>query len=477
MKKLFAGFSVSLMLLAGILTGCGSSGGDSGDQVPPTVLAVFPINGSKNVARNVKLTASFDMKMLAASITAESFTVSGPDGKALAGVGKLAPDGLSAVFIPSTSFAVSTKYTAKLTTAVKRLEGEALEKDYVWSFTTGLLPDTAAPTVLSTVPADGATGVGLNADVTAIFSEVMDPLTITSSSVTLKKGGSAVAGVVTAPLTSTVSFNPNAALSPSTIYTATISTLVKDAAGNAMATAKTWTFTTRPLSALGPDPIDLKTAGNYVTLSQAATTNIPTSDITGDIGISPIQADGGFVGFASTRSLDGTFATSAQVDGKLYAADFTAPTPLTLVAAMLDMKEAYDTVALLPPPPAANINVGGGAIGGLTLAPGLYQWTSAVVISDDLTLAGSDNDVWIFQINGTLDVASAKSIIRSGNSLPKNIFWQVTGAVNLGANSHFEGIILGATNINLNTGASINGRLYAQTALNLDSSVVTQPAP
>jgi len=477
MKKLFAGLlMVSALLLTGFITGCGSSGGSASDAASPKVLIAFPLDKAVNVAKNVKVTASFDMKMKAASITAESFSLSGPDGKAVAGNATLAPDGLSAVYIPTANFKASTVYTAKLTTDVQSAAGGELEKAYKWSFTTGELPDTTAPTVLSMVPANGATVVGLNANITAIFSEVMDPLTVTVATITLKKGSVAVGGVVTAPLTTTVSFNPTADLEPNTTYTATITTGVKDLAGNAMATAKSWTFTTRALSALGPQPVDLKTAGNYVIMAKTGVTNVPTSAVTGDIGISPIiVANGAITFFDIVLDGTGTFATSPQVTGKVYVANFAAPTPLTLIQAVLDMEGAYNdaegrTVDAI-------LNAHTGQLGGQTLVPGLYKFTTGVTITDDLTLAGSENDVWIFQIAQTLNISAGKKILLSGNSLSKNVFWQVAEGVTMGAGAQFKGIVLGKTAITLVTGASVDGRLYAQTAVPLQQATVTQPAP
>ena len=118
----------------------------------------------------------------------------------------------------------------------------------------------------------------------------------------------------------------------------------------------------------------------------------------------------------------------------------------------------------------------GGNIGGLTLAPGLYKWTSAVTIPTDVTLAGGANDVWIFQIPATSTMAAAKSVTLSGGAQAKNIFWQVAGQVTIGANAHFEGIILSKTAITLQTGASMNGRVLAQTQVALQQATITQPA-
>ncbi len=121
------------------------------------------------------------------------------------------------------------------------------------------------------------------------------------------------------------------------------------------------------------------------------------------------------------------------------------------------------------------LNLGAGNIGGLTLKQGLYKWTSNVVIPKNITISGGSTDIWIFQIDGTLNMSSAVKIILKGGAQAKNIFWQAAGAVTLGTTSHFEGIILGQTGINLQTGASINGRLLAQTAVTLQVNTVKKP--
>jgi hypothetical protein len=113
----------------------------------------------------------------------------------------------------------------------------------------------------------------------------------------------------------------------------------------------------------------------------------------------------------------------------------------------------------------------------MTLAPGLYKWSTAVTIPTDVTFAGGPDDVWILQIAGDLTIAGAKKVILSGGAQARNIFWQVAGGVgvSLGTTSHFEGIILSQAAINLQTGASINGQLLAQTAVTLDANAVTVP--
>lgn len=222
----------------------------------------------------------------------------------------------------------------------------------------------------------------------------------------------------------------------------------------------------------GPAPVLLGAAGNYVILAQSAISTVPASAITGDLGLSPAAAS--FVtGFSMTRV--GTHWTSIQVTGQIFAADNDAPTPSLLTTAITNMTTAYTDAAGRPTPDA--LNLGGGALGGLTLAPGLYKWTSSVGIGSDVTLSGAADDTWILQITGDLTIASAKQVKLLGGAKAKNIVWQVAGAVDLGTTSHFEGVILGKTAITMRTGASINGRLLAQTAVAIDTSTVKTPSP
>jgi hypothetical protein len=220
----------------------------------------------------------------------------------------------------------------------------------------------------------------------------------------------------------------------------------------------------------GPAPVSLGSAENYVIIAKSAITNVPASVITGDLGLSPSAAS--FVtGFALTKA--GSKWTSPQVVGSVFAADNDAPTPTLLTTAVADMQTAYTDAAGRPTPDS--LNQAGGAIGGLTLAPGLYKWTSTVTVPSNVTLAGSGTDTWIFQVTGDLKVSAAQSVILSGGARAENIVWQVAGTVALGATSHFEGIVLSKTGITLGTGASINGRLFAQTAVTLGASTVTAP--
>ena len=220
-------------------------------------------------------------------------------------------------------------------------------------------------------------------------------------------------------------------------------------------------------------PVNLGTSGNFVILAKSGISTVPTSAITGDIGVSPIAATA-ITGFSLVHSPGSPFATSAQVTGKVYAPDYAAPTPTNLTTAIGDMQTAYTDAAGRTIPDFTEL--GAGQIGGLTLVPGLYKWSTDVLISSDVTLSGGPNDVWIFQVAGKITQANGTKVFLAGGALAKNVFWQAFGVVSLGTTSHFEGIILAQTSISLATGASINGRLLAQTAVTLDSSTVTTPS-
>ena len=228
----------------------------------------------------------------------------------------------------------------------------------------------------------------------------------------------------------------------------------------------------RGAKVMSPAPVDLGTSGKFAILAKSGISTVPQSKVTGNIGVSPI-ARGGMTGFSETMSGSNVYATSTQVVGRLYAADYASPTPANLGAAVLDMQGAYTDAAGRAPD---YTELGAGNIGGMTLTPGTYKWSTGVLIPTDVTLSGSSTDVWIFQIAGGITQASATRVILAGGALPRNIFWQAADVVAIGTTAHMEGIVLAQTAITLATGATVNGRLLAQTAVTLQSSEVTQPA-
>ncbi len=223
----------------------------------------------------------------------------------------------------------------------------------------------------------------------------------------------------------------------------------------------------------GPAPVVLGAAGNYVVLAKSAISTVPASLITGNLGLSPAAAS--FItGFTLIADATNVFSTSAQVTGQVFAADYAAPTPANLTTAVLNMQAAYTDAAGRAPD---YTELGTGNIGGMTLVPATYKWSTGVLIPTDVTLNGGPNDVWIFQIAGGITEANAAKVILTGGALPKNVFWQSFGAVSVGTTAHMEGVILSQTSITLKTGASANSRLLAQTAVTLQSNALTQPAP
>ena len=188
--------------------------------------------------------------------------------------------------------------------------------------------------------------------------------------------------------------------------------------------------------------------------------------------MSPISATA-ITGFGLIIDSSGAFSKSALVVGKVYAADYAPPTPTMMTTAVSDMQTAYTDAAGRTDPTATEL--GAGDIGGMTLAPGLYRWSTDVTIPTDVTLSGGPSDVWIFQVSQNLIVSSAVHVILSGGAQAANVFWQVAGQTTLGTNATFNGNILDQTAVVLNTGAILNGRALAQTAVTLDANSVTVP--
>ena len=228
-----------------------------------------------------------------------------------------------------------------------------------------------------------------------------------------------------------------------------------------------------PVSAMAESPIYLGAAGNYVILSEAGVSTTGVTKIVGNLGVSPI-AGTGITGFGLTMDRSGQFSRSSKVTGRIYAADYAVPTPTRLTRAIGAMQTAYTQAAGRKNP--LKTELGAGNIGGLTIKPGLYKWSSNVTIPSDVTLSGGTNDVWVMQIAGTLNISSGKKVLLTGGAQAKNIYWQVAGQTTLATTSVFNGIILDKTAIVMKTGATLNGRALAQTAVTLDDNAVKLPA-
>lgn len=213
-------------------------------------------------------------------------------------------------------------------------------------------------------------------------------------------------------------------------------------------------------------PVNLGIAGSFAILSKSGITNVYQSAVTGDVGSSPITGAA-------------ILLTCPEVTGTIYTVNAAGPLPCRVInasrltTAVGNMQTAYTDAAGRTNPNF--LNLGAGNIGGRTLTRGLYKWTTGLNIPTTITISGGSNDVWIFQVAGTLTVGSGVKVILQNGARAKNIFWQVAGAVTLGTTSKFNGTILGKTGINMQTGASINGRLLAQTAVTLQMNTVKKP--
>jgi hypothetical protein len=419
-----------------------------------------------------------------------------------------------------TSTATVNNFTSPVTYRVTAADDAAV--DYVVTVTVGDpvavlpgvagTPDAAAtnPTVISSISSNGDTNVPVRIHnggtnlvtvkvVTATFSEPMDPATITPLGVfTIRDDtlGIDVPGVVTMNATNTIAtFTPNVAtLNLNTDYTATISTAAKNAGSiTAMPNPVAWSFTTMSGSFanqtspfVAQAPVDLLSADNFAILAKTTITDVPASAITGNIGLSPATGFAAKVTCAE-MALGQIYTVDAAYVGADTSCVAAGPGANKTLAdnAIADMGTAYAEAAARTLPDATEL--GAGNISGLTFYPGLYKWSTDVDINTDITLdaQGDTNAVWIFQISGDLTVAPGGSlplgikVNLTGGAKASNVFWQVGGltGATLDTYSTFNGTILSAKQVIANTGAVVNGRLFADTQVTLQQNSVTKPTP
>ncbi|MEK7469014.1 MAG: ice-binding family protein [Planctomycetota bacterium] len=467
MRRLFIAGMVALVATVGCHRRSGDDdGGSPGSTTPdttrPTVISTNPVDGDPDVAVNRKIDAYFSEAMLASTISSTTFTLTGPGTTPVTGVVSYDPANHAVRFLPSISLAFSTLFTATISTGVQDLSGNSMAASYVWTFTTGLTSDSTAPSVTSTIPLSGATGVPLNTKVTATFDEPMDPSTFTTATFTftLQSGTTPVSGTVVCPSPGTsASFIPDSDLAPSTIYTATVTTGVKDLAGNALLFDYVWSFTTGTSVMAGQANADLKSADGFAVLAGTTVSNTGPTAIYGDVGLSPGSA---IVGFPP-----------GVVYGTIYGPGTISDTAKTdLTTAYVELAGRSTGVISCP-----------SNLGGLTLAPGLYKSSSPVIISGTgplgiLTLdaQGDANAVWVFQLGSSLITDPATSVVLSGGALARNIYWQVSSSATLDTTCKFKGNILAEASISLKTGATLDGRALTQSAaVTLESNTITKP--
>ena len=456
--------------------------GSSADLTPPTVISTVPTNGATGVAFNTKVSATFSEVMDPSSINATTFTLK-QGTTSIAGV--VTYSGVTATFSPAANLAPNTLYTATITTGAKDLAGNALASNYVWSFTTGSASDVTPPTVISTDPANGATGVVLDKKITATFSEAMDPLTINTLTFTLKQGTTSVSGTVNYSGT-TATFSPTSNLTGNTTYTATITTGAKDLAGNALVNNYVWSFTTMQPIILVPPPA-LGSASMFGAFGgSAGITNQGLNTVINNGGIGTTGASTLITGFHD--GLTGDIYTETPLNvGLVTKGIYTAPPPpgtATSFAiaqqALLDATIAYNSISPASKPGGAD--PGAGELGGLTLAPGVYKSASGTfkITNGDLTLdaKGDPNAVWIFQTAAGLTVgvagpSGARSVVMINGGLAKNVFWYVGSAatINGAGGGIMTGTIIASAGVTFSTAGNAVQTVLNGRALSLNASV------
>lgn len=315
--------------------------------------------------------------------------------------------------------------------------------------------DNTAPAVSATNPLPGATGVAV---ITAAFSEAMLISSIDASNFTVSGPGTvAIAGTVNYDSAARVAqFIPDDALVPDTGYTATVTTGVRDLAGNALAADHSWSFTTA-LSPAGQTSPVLGDAADFVILAGSTVASTGATALTGELGVSP--------GTAVTGFPPGTLTGTAHMGNA------------TAASGMADLTTAYNDAAGR----SVAATVVAGNLGGLTLPPGLYRSTSSLEISSgDLTLdaRGNPDAIFIFQVASTLTTTPGRKVILAGGATATNIYWQVGSSATLGTTSSFQGTIMADQSITMDTGASLSGRALARiAAVTLAGNAVVIPAP
>ncbi len=484
------------------------------DTTKPRVTVTVPVDGATMVVTNGKITATFTEDMVPSTINGTTFTVYNDSlGASVVGTVMYAAVARTATFTPTAPLPDTSMFTATIKKEATDLAGNQLAgnqvalpaaSDYVWTFSTGSATDTDPPTVTLNNPAEAEGGVCINKTVSATFSEPMDPATITTSTFTLAvtAGGASVPGVVAYdPLTDIATFNPTGNLADGTQYTATITTGVKDLAGNALVTANVTMFTTG--SSTCTSPVALGAVAPFGGFGGGAgMTNMGTSTIiNGDIGTTGVSTT--MTGFHDSTG-DGyteTGSNAGLVNGRIY----TAPPPPVIfgpggpfggTAATFAIATAAASDALIAFNSISPGSLPGGAstaleLGGTTVYPGIYTAAGGafqVKVSDlVLDAQGDPNAVWVFQAASSLTIGPvggpAVSVNLINGAQAKNVYWYVGTAARIENLCHMVGTILASAGVTISTAGeagitTLDGRAVGLNAsVTMVNTVINVPAP
>ena len=457
-----------------LITGTGFTGATS-VTFGGTAATSFTVNGPTQITATTPAHAAGTVDLVittpggaATAIDAYTYVAPVPTFTSIAPASGVVPGGTS-VIITGTGFTGATAVTFGGTAATSFTVNSPVK-------ITATTPAHAAGVVNVVITTAGGTATG-----TGAYTYVVIPI---PTFLTIAPVSGPIAGGSIVEITGT-GFNGATAVTfdgvPATSYTVVNSTHIT-ATTPAHATGPTdVVITTAGGTATGIAAftnilpgVTLGSAGDFVILSKSGISTTGSTGIVGDIGVSPIAATG-ITGFGLVADASNQFSTSSLVTGKVYAANYAAPTPANMVIAIDDMEAAYTDAATRASPD--HTGLGDGNIGGLVISPGLYKWVTGVTIPTDVTLSGGANDVWIFQIDQDLVISSDRSVILSGGAQAENIYWVVAGQTTLGSGSAFNGNILDQTTIVFNSGATLNGRALAQTAVTLIGNKINVPVP
>jgi hypothetical protein len=241
----------------------------------------------------------------------------------------------------------------------------------------------------------------------------------------------------------------------------------------------TRTYTVTVAQPAGPTTLLLSNVGSFAIFAENGVTSSGVSSISGDVGVSGAASSITGFGIPTTNVDELGGASSVQVTGSVYAGNMNSTAAGNVTAALIALESAYTDAQARTPATSTDLLNGniGGATGGQTLVPGLYEWNTAVTIpaSGLITLNGGPNDVWIFQVSGNVVAGASSNIVLTGGALARNVYWQVDGTVNLAGNAHFVGTILSTSSITLQGESVLNGRALSRDTVSIENATVIRP--
>lgn len=356
-KKLFS--TIAILFIA-LISGCDNDDFVETVGLCPVVSTTNPIDGASGVPLSQIVSATFNEEMNPLTINQSTFTIT-VAGAPVAGT--VTYSGTTATFTPASRLVVNTLYTGRITTEVKDVDGNALQTDHVWTFTTGL-----NPLVVSTDPANLAVNVALNKIITATFNMSMNPLTLNATTFTVKQGTTTILGAITYAGTM-VSFTSAAPLAENKVYTVTITTGTTNIVGTELASDYVWSFTTgiTPI-VVSTDPMNNAT-GVALNKVITATFNMPMNPLT--LSATTFTVKQGAIPILGTITYSGStvsFKPAAQLENnKVYTATITTGAANTVGAGLAsDYVWNFTTVipVIVTPPPVSTSSLYFGVFGG-----------------------------------------------------------------------------------------------------------------